>query len=480
VSTDVPTFAVVGRVNKGKSSIVSTFVEDESVEVDRTPGTTRECRTFDLRIGNRVLCRLVDTPGFEDAPRALAWMRERERTAADRPRIVEEFVRTFRGGDEFREECKLLAPILDGAGILYVVDASRPYRANYEAEMEILQWTGRPRMALLNTISNDDHAAEWRRALDQYFSLVKVFDAHDSTFADRIALLRAFRELRDDRREALDAAIAELEADWERRRRRAATHVADLLVDALRFTLEWPLAEGESPEARREEWLEKFHEALRRRERDERTAIETLYRHERLLREEREIDPAYDRDLFAERSWRVLGLDTWQLVRAGVVGGAALGGVLDVSVGGTSFLAGSIVGGLVGGLSSYLGARSAADLEVLGRKLGGPVARIGPLRNPNFPWLLLDRALLHYRGIVRRAHARRDALVLRGADAREGIVAHLDSGRQARLTRIFTRISRPGVDALGGDAREELVDELVELMAPLEREPATGAASAPG
>src|SRR6185503_21143221 len=82
MSEEIPTFAVVGRVNKGKSSIVSTLVEDESVRVDKAPGTTQECETFELRVGDRVLCRLIDTPGFEEAPRALAWMREREATAA--------------------------------------------------------------------------------------------------------------------------------------------------------------------------------------------------------------------------------------------------------------------------------------------------------------------------------------------------------------------------------------------------------------
>ncbi len=49
-----PAFAVVGRTNKGKSSIVSTFIEDESVAVDSRPdasvyseiGITQGTQTF--------------------------------------------------------------------------------------------------------------------------------------------------------------------------------------------------------------------------------------------------------------------------------------------------------------------------------------------------------------------------------------------------------------------------------------------------
>ena len=94
----------------------------------------------------------------------------------------------------FPDECELLRPIVAGAGILYVVDGSKPYGAESELEMQILQWTGRPRMALINLIGEEDHQAEWRQALDQYFSLVRVFDAVGAdfdrmTFAEKLDLL---------------------------------------------------------------------------------------------------------------------------------------------------------------------------------------------------------------------------------------------------------------------------------------------------
>ncbi|HEY6100302.1 MAG TPA: GTPase, partial [Anaeromyxobacter sp.] len=77
--SEVPRFAVVGRVNKGKSSIVATLAEDDSVRIDPRPGTTTEVREYPVRVDGRTLFVLVDTPGFEDAPRALAWLRARER-----------------------------------------------------------------------------------------------------------------------------------------------------------------------------------------------------------------------------------------------------------------------------------------------------------------------------------------------------------------------------------------------------------------
>ena len=64
MSETVPAFAVVGRVNKGKSSVVSTLVEDDGVRVDKEPGTTRTCTRFPFRADDgRELCSAIDTPG---------------------------------------------------------------------------------------------------------------------------------------------------------------------------------------------------------------------------------------------------------------------------------------------------------------------------------------------------------------------------------------------------------------------------------
>ena len=42
---------------------------------------------------------------------------------------------------KFSAEVELLRPIVNGAGIIYVVDGAVAYGPDYEAEMEILRWT---------------------------------------------------------------------------------------------------------------------------------------------------------------------------------------------------------------------------------------------------------------------------------------------------------------------------------------------------
>jgi hypothetical protein len=417
-------------------------------------------------VRGRTLFTIVDTPGFEDARAVLAWLSERETSAADRPALVARFVDQFASGDQFPEECQLLAPIVAGAGILYVVDASKPYRPNYEAEMEILRWTGRPRMALINRIGSDDHEAEWRRALGQYFGIVRAFDAHASGFDERLGLLRAFRELDPTATAKLDEAIAMLEADWAERRREAARLIADLLVDALTMTVERPVRESDDAAVKEREWHEEFRRAMRERERRQRREVELIYHHDSLERQELDlVDDAITTDLFSQRTWRVLGLDQWQLARAGAVGGAAVGGTLDALTGGTSVLAGTLIGGVVGGLSSYFGARNAARVEIVGRPIGGRVAIIGPVSDENFAWLVLDRAILHQAAVSGRAHAVRHAMVLteRGDGRRGGPSGTMDGAERDPIGALFKRIrGAGGADADSMTALGSRIEALIE------------------
>jgi hypothetical protein len=474
--SEVPRFAVVGRVNKGKSSIVATLAEDDSVRIDPRPGTTTEVREYPVRVDDRTLFVLLDTPGFEDAPRALAWLRARERSAADRPALVAEFVAAHAGTGDFVDEQRLLAPVLAGACVLYVVDGTRPFRRNYEAEMEILRWTGRPGMALVNRIGEADHTAEWHRALDQYFKVVRDFDAFSVGFEERLRLLGTFRELRPAWQAAIDEAVEALVHQRLRKRAEAAAEIAALLADAVTYTEEIAVSSEADVDSQRDRLEQSFHEALRRREDKARRRIEALYRH----REARFVGtslerPIFAKDLFAEESWKLLGLAPRQLLAAGAFAGAAIGGTVDAMVGGASFFAGTVLGGAVGGATALfeLGRRFARAHRVRGGGLaalladvertwsGAPRYRIGPHADPNFPWVLLDRALLHYDAVARRTHARRGEIPLDRA-ARAGMVSGFTAGERRELESLFRRLRRAH-----DDPPRELLDALERAAASL-------------
>jgi len=406
-----PVLAVVGRVNKGKSSVIATLAEDDRVPVAAEPGTTTRLVHYPVVVDDQILLTLVDTPGFEQAPAVLACLRATNPAAHERADRIRAFLESDEG--DFPEERTLLRPLMEGAVVLYVVDGTRPYRENYASEMEILRWTGRPSMALINRIGDGDHFEAWRRALDQYFKVVRPFDAHSASFEERIALLQTFRELDVEGASAFDAAIEGLKAERARREDVVADIVVELLADALSHAIEVGEEETRDPKKLEDE----FHEDLRRMEREARRRVEKTYLQHRVRFEpgSEMARPVFGEDLFARRTWTDLGLSWSQILGLYASSGAVAGGLVDAGVGGASFMTGSLIGGVIGagvGLARlerrFAKATSTEGLTGRARRAFGAGKRVqvGPLDHPNFPFVLLERAGLHHDEVRSRAHGR--------------------------------------------------------------------------
>jgi hypothetical protein len=453
-----PVFAVVGHPNKGKSSIVATLARDESVAISPLPGTTVEDREYPMVIDGETLYILVDTPGFQRARAALEWMQRQAGSTVDRPDSVRRFVEQHRGDPRFDAECDLLTPILEGAGILYVVDGSRPFGQEYEAEMEILRWTGQPSLALINLIGDGDYTAEWKNALGQYCRIVRVFDAMTADFDKRIQLLLAFAQIREEWREPLERAVQVLQAEQAQRRTLTARIIAETIGAMITHTCQRRLAGDQPGEPVRQQLRSTYTQELAAMEQKCRREVEQIYNYKHLQRDEGVVQ-LLDEDLFARQTWRLFGLTRQQLVATGSIGGAAAGGVIDLAVGGASLLMGAGLGALIGGVSAWITADRVAEVRVLGRPLGGHVLGVGPMRNINFPYVVLGRALLHHRMIEDRTHACRDPLQLQQAP---GPLQTVNPERRKRLEKVFSKLRDQ--DALNPDLLDTLAGEIEQLL----------------
>lgn len=470
----IPLFVVVGNVNQGKSSIVATLSENGAIPIDSYPGTTRRSGTYVLRADGRDLFHVVDTPGFQRPRQVLAWLRERAASAADRPLAVRRFVEEHEADDAFPDEVELLRPILDGAGILYVVDASSRLEPANEAEMEVLRWTGQPAMALINRVRDRDHTEQWLPTLRQFFHIVRTFDAHAARFDDRVALLRGFREIRPEWGDEIDEAVRAMQRQSQTRREQAACVIADLLRTALGHVERRPLAPdaGADEEARARTALEQdYRSAQRKHEQHARDRIEGIYGHPDLQR----ADPVQDllaEDLFSETSWRMFGLTRSQLAKYGAAWGAATGAIVDLAVGGLSFWAGTAIGAAVGAAAGWFGGQKLAEVWPSSSRLArallpgetGRFLAMGPVTSARFAWVLLDRALLHHRAVRDRSHARRDALESGASgDAQQAIAAGLPREQRNAIDAAMRAVI---TGAAKGDVPLATREQLVRAVLP--------------
>ncbi|MGB6043895.1 MAG: DUF3482 domain-containing protein, partial [Pirellulales bacterium] len=425
------------------------------------PGTTRQCRDYPMRVAGQTLYTLVDTPGFERPRHVLSWLKEHETSTAGRRATVEQFVEQHERAGQFEQECELLRPILQGAAILYVVDGSKPPSPKYEAEMEILRWTAQPRVALINATSDEDYSHKWRSMLDQFFNMVRPFNAHRAGFDERVRLLKMLREMSESTREPLEQAIRSLNEDRKANLREAAEGIAELLVAMITHVEEKRLAKEGEPAEYEKALAAGYFDTLRRTERGGHNRLKRIFSHHQLEVSETELEFGND-DLFDLDTWNRLGLSSTQLTTAGAAAGAVAGGMVDAASAAISFPFGTLVGIAAGGAASWLAARKLPEVKIQGFPLGGQLLKIGPMKNPSFPWVVLDRALLYLDVVADRSHASRNDVDLPAAD--EGIVGEIAGGTRRAIERSFHTLRRKSSPEAVDSTCTELANQLHEVI----------------
>ena len=399
-----PVIAIIGHPNEGKSSVLSTLTEDDKVVVSDYPGETVVCQQFPVRIEGETLLEFVDTPGFQNPKRLLQWMQQ---TGLTDEALLEKVFETFSSDPEFHHDLELMKPLREGAGLIYVVDGSRPLLEVDEAEMEILRLINRPRMAVINFKDDDrDYMEVWKQAFRRHFNVIREFNAHQARFQERIALMETLKAIQQEWEPALNRSIEAYQRDWEYRKQRVAEEIVHYLGRMLTFKLERKYTRESDADPVRREIVRSYKERIAKEEKQLFAEIRRLYRHH-LFEFELPEQSILQEDLFSEQTWQVLGLTQKQLLWTATTFGAGIGAALDVAASGITFGVFTAAGALAGGGGVLLKGKELSKIRINRLPMGGFSMTSGPSKDPQFPFVLLDRVLVYYSEIANHAHGKR-------------------------------------------------------------------------
>ncbi len=445
-------FAVVGHPNKGKSSIVSTLSHNDNIEISSRSGTTTDADAYWVKTANGCY-KLIDTPGFQRPVKVLNWLKQHCNSASERAAAVAKFVDDPECQQHFKDEVALLRPIVSGAAILYVVDGSRPYGPEYEAEMEILRWTGKPSMALINPIESSDCINQWENALAQYFKSVRVFNPMKADFEKQIELLQTFAHLNPDWSSSINQVTSDLKRQRTKQQNDSVIILARLVDDLCHYQ--------ETQKVLTESQAKQVQPVLARqyqhwmKQREEKAIKELLanYAHfqTQVTLDQFDLPP----DLFDCDEWFAWGLNKKQLISAAAVAGAVSGAAVDFAVAGHSFMMGALGGGLIGAGSAFFGANKLVDMKIKGLPVGGYQACYGPIKNRNFPYVVIGRFIHLYRQVAQLNHANRQALNFNATDFQDK-VEQLEKSDQKELHKACEKL-----------IKQKPVDNLESILQPL-------------
>ncbi|MFQ3230095.1 MAG: hypothetical protein ACI9DO_001462 [Reinekea sp.] len=459
-----PIFAIVGHPNQGKSSIVSTLIQQDSIGISEESGTTLESSQHSLIIDGEVLFHLVDTPGFQRPRQVIDWLESHCDSAAKRQQTVAQFVQTFSPGTEeanrFKSEVELLIPIISGAAIIYVVDGSVPFSSQFEAEMSVLQWTGQPRISLINPIGGEQYVDEWTAALGQYFSLVRVFNPMTDNKEKQQSILRSVAEIFSQWRESLLDSANKLDQLSHKRTIQSSQLMAIYLNDIICYTVSAPEISETLSAATIKALDLQYKTYIRKQESNFHVQIAQLYTHFHLEINEQGLELDYP-DVFDEQYWYLFGLSRSKLVGLAGSAGAATGVLIDIGVGGSSLMLGAAVGGIASAATAAWATLKPDTLKVKGVPVAGKKFQFGPITDLQFAFVLLGRAVSYLKQVNSRQHAQRNVLTLQ-QDQKEQLLANLSAKQQIDLVMLLKKAQKPCSDS---DIRK-LTDLIEKLIVP--------------
>jgi hypothetical protein len=432
-----PRFAVVGHPNKGKSSIVAALAQNDAVAISSRSGTTTRAEAFTVSVADAHY-DLIDTPGFQRPTKALAWLQANAATADLRRAAIQRFVYSEDCAAQFPDEVALLRPISEGAAILYVVDGSRPYNPDYEAEMEILRWTGQPSMALINPIESKDYVEVWQQALGQFFKVVRLFNPLLADRLRRDEILEAFAIIAPQWRANIDR-VRLAYSEQEQARLRDAAALLDTTLQALcHYRCLAAANSKQEAEAAQDSLSARYFDEVREVEEAAHRRLKELFDYHHLDSQTEALP--LDGDLFDTEKWIAWGLDRRQLSFAAGLAGAGTGAAIDAAMAGSSLFLGALSGGLLAGASTWLAANSIATFSLNNTPLGGYEARFGPSKNANFPYVIAGHFLALLDTLRNRTHAQRGTAVVPTIDLKTRLEA-LENAEKRRVSKYFASLS---------------------------------------
>jgi hypothetical protein len=479
--------SLLSHTNAGKTTLARTLLRRDIGEVgDRAHVTELAERHVLIESAQGDLLALWDTPGFGDSARLLARLKHSNNPLGwilsqvwdrliDRP-----FWSSQQALRNAREQSHLL---------LYVINAAEaPEDAAYVgAEMQILEWLGKPILVLLNQLGAaqgqaDAHAdvARWRAHLAAYPAVrgVLSLDAFARCWVQEGALLRHAQALLPPE---LQPACARLRAAWNERNMAVFERSAQVMAEQIALSCidQETFAEPDVQQKVRG-WMasvttgvDRPSAELARAQRAmaerlaaaSRAATDTLVRlhglsgeaaAEQLQKVEREV--AVDRPADQDKA-TVLG---------SILSGAASGLAADLAVGGLSFGAGALIGGVLGAI----GARGLAQAYNIVRGSEKGVMRW----SSDFMAQRVASALLRYLAVAHFGRGRGDFVTAAAPGHFQDAVSAAITARRAALdracelarstrdVRIAEQALLPVVDALARDVLARLYPESIDVV----------------
>jgi len=398
--SNAPTFAVIGKPNHGKSSIISALMMDDRIQVASNTGTTKVSSKYSYKYEDMEICNFYDTPGFEQSKTLWGYIRKSQSNIVYGNNIFYEYIEHHKKEISFRKDIAILQAILESDYVIFVIDISKMYTVNtYANELKIMEYLSKnkPILILLNKIGSEDHSLLWKEQLHKYtFRIFYEFDPFDTNHKNIIDMYQKLysidSSLKGDKQ--ITQILRKHQNHFDDTLKQSAYLISESLYEML--SLEYRSSRYNKKEKEEQIFLDKI------------TIIENKYQqHINKIWGYYELEIGDSRTKIGTKDSLKLKLSkTEKALSAALLGAITVGTTTGILSGGLGAPGGAAIGGMCGGVVGYFSDGKLIEIKQFNNDALYRVSK----SDIDFTIIMLTRALEYTHTIMNHSHANRDKL----------------------------------------------------------------------
>ena len=384
-------FAVIGKPNSGKSSLISALIFSDEVEVSSEVGTTTKSTNWEYKYKNQTICSFYDTPGFEQARKLYTYYNDNISSYGSQ--ALRDFIEQYKNDESTKKDTEIIKAVLDSDYIIFIIDVSRNFNQNtigYELEI-ISKIIDKPTLILLNHSHQDNSfEAEWRTALAQYkLTNVHKVNPLDSSFTSIEQLYTALQEMLPTKDKRLNNIMSIYQEHAQANLAQSSESIAWMIQSILLLRDAYTIF-GKVTDAKKRETAKKYQRKVAKFEQTSKKEIEKIWGYANIVVKD------FTEDIDSDSS---MGIGS-KAKTGSMIAGAGAGALMGMRFSPIGAFVGAVIGAAVANVAYE-------HLSFSHTIIGNTITYFIDTKNDNVSNILLKRSLEHLHRIISQGHANR-------------------------------------------------------------------------
>jgi len=401
---DKATFAIIGKPNNGKSTIISALTFDDRIEIADEIGTTKKSEKYSYKYNGQEVCTYFDTPGFEKANFIWNYIKEQKKSIPSTIQILENFIKEYRDDASHAKDREILDAITKSDFLVFVINISGNFNLDVAGyELKILKELKKRIVIFFNQIEkNKDYSSNWKNELEKCgIDNIHKIDPLNSQYENIVSILESLYHNSKGSKQyhnQLDRVINTFKTHYAENLNKSADLIAEYLKEVLQV---------EVMMTKEEDKLNKNHNLIQNEiDKKEKKVQKDLSKmwgyHEIKVEDKRE---KYDHEIN-----KTISLSKKEKARiTALIGASIVGTTTGLLSGGFGAPAGAGMGLIGGALLGYFYDGKLYESNLFNKK---NVKISVSKNNIDLTIILLTRILEYIKTVISHGHANRNTVII--------------------------------------------------------------------